>query len=354
MKSPSENKSPLLKTINDFMFLVKGLMLLVFVGFCFSGVTLVKPDEVAVVLRIGRLVGETRADQIHQPGWVLAFPQPIDEVVKIPVKQIREVKIRELAAVKKTEEIEYRTLDPVAEGYCVSGDENIFQVSMLVKYQISDPVAAVFNLSSVTFSSFESLISSLIVSEIVKFSCGQTIDGVLSESKEQLSLQVQQRTQKLLDQLESGITLISLELEEVSPPIFLQKDFEEVNTAFINRRNFINDARSLGEEKLPRARGQANELINQAEAYAQTTLAEAEANAGQFTQMLAAMQKNPEEVKMNMINEARKKLISATSKIVIVPAEKDCEASIRTFIGHQGGGISSLPIDSMQLYSEDD
>ena len=56
-----------------------------------SGVKTVKPDEAAVVLRFGRLVGTTRADQIHGPGLLLAFPYPIDEVVRVAVRQVKEL-----------------------------------------------------------------------------------------------------------------------------------------------------------------------------------------------------------------------------------------------------------------------
>ena len=45
--------------------------------YALSGITVVKPDEVAVVLRWGRLVGETPALQEHGPGLLFTFPRPV-------------------------------------------------------------------------------------------------------------------------------------------------------------------------------------------------------------------------------------------------------------------------------------
>lgn len=361
MKQLSDKKSPLIKTVGDFMFLIKGLMVLVFIGFCCSGITLVKPDEVAMVMRMGRLTGANRLDQVHQPGWVVALPRPFDTVIKIPVKQILEIRVSELSAVSKKivdgkvtvrEEADYRNVDPVAEGYCISGDENIFQASILVKFQITDPIAAAFKFSS-SFATFYALIHDLTVSEMVKVACRFNIDGILSEDKKQLSLQVQQRVQTLLDQLESGLTIVSLELEELSPPVFLKRDFEEVNTAFINRRNFINDANSLSEEKLPKARGQAGEMINLAQAYHETVVAEATAEAGKFSELLQAYLQNPEEVRMNMIDNARKTLIAAMSNVIVFPEEEECPVPVRTYIRNAEKPVA-LPVDAQQLYDEEE
>ena len=129
-QNKADRPTPLLKTINDFMKLVKGFMALVFIAYLFSGITLIQPDEVGVILRMGKLAGDTPLDQVHEPGWLFAFPKPFDSVIKIPVKRILEVPISELAArpdVPKDDSGNISTIDPTREGYCISADENIFQ-----------------------------------------------------------------------------------------------------------------------------------------------------------------------------------------------------------------------------------
>ena len=65
-----------------------------------SGITIVKPDEVAVILRWGRLVGDTPALQEHGPGLLFAFPRPVDRVVRVQVKHVWEVPVSTLTAAR--------------------------------------------------------------------------------------------------------------------------------------------------------------------------------------------------------------------------------------------------------------
>lgn len=351
MQSDTRKTSPLIKTINDFMSLVKGLMAVVFIGYCFSGLTVIKPDEVGLILRMGKLSGSTRVDQVHNPGWVFALPQPFDEVLRVPVKQILQVKITELAAAVKKDESDYRSIDPLKEGYCISGDENIFQASILVKFQIADPIKAVFN-QTASFSTFQRLIHDLTVAEMTRVAGRFTIDGLLSENKKQLSMQVKEQVQQQLDKLASGLALVSVELEELSPPTFLRRDFEEVNSAFINRRNFINDARSLSEEKLPKARGSASEMVNAAKAYQQTVTAQATADAGRFEQLLQAYLNNPDEVKQEMTAKVQKLVFEKMRNIVVFPGLDGSPAAVRTIIGGTTARPLSPPTNVNPFYDE--
>src|SRR5881227_3599865 len=88
-----------------------------------SGITIVKSDEVAVILRWGRLVGGTPALQEHGPGLLFALPRPIDQVVRVQVKHVWEVPVSTLTGTG-----DGVTLDPVTQGYALTGDQNIVHV----------------------------------------------------------------------------------------------------------------------------------------------------------------------------------------------------------------------------------
>src|SRR6266851_4835372 len=64
--------------------IVKLLMAALVAAFVFSGVFTVKPNEVAVKLRLGKPVG-VGAEQLLKPGLHWKLPYPIDDVVAIPV-----------------------------------------------------------------------------------------------------------------------------------------------------------------------------------------------------------------------------------------------------------------------------
>src|ERR1700756_5490238 len=80
-----------------------------------SGITVVRSDEVAVIQRWGRLVGDSPALQEHGPGLLFAFPRPMDRVVRVQVKHIWEVPIATLGGTG-----EGYTLDPLTEGYAIT------------------------------------------------------------------------------------------------------------------------------------------------------------------------------------------------------------------------------------------
>ncbi len=112
-----------------------------------SGITVVKPDEVAVILRWGRLVGQTPALQQHGPGLLFAFPRPVDQVVRVQVKHVWEVPVSTLASSNDYSDENERygsTLNPLKQGYALTGDHNIVQANMVARYRVRDPAEWAF------------------------------------------------------------------------------------------------------------------------------------------------------------------------------------------------------------------
>ena len=64
--------------------------------YAISGITVIRADEVAIVQRWGRLVGNTKATQEHGPGLLFALPRPIDRVVRVKTKHVWELSIETL------------------------------------------------------------------------------------------------------------------------------------------------------------------------------------------------------------------------------------------------------------------
>ena len=349
-----EKNTPLLKTINDFMKLVKGFMILVFVAYLFSGITLIKPGEVGIILRMGKLVGDNPANQIHKPGWMFALPKPFDTVIKIPDMKILQVGIRELASSNRPIDAKgnISSIDPTIEGYCISGDENIFQTSIFVKYQITDPIKLIFGYT-IPLSLADSIIHDLTVAEMTSVSCRFTIDGLLTKDKKELSQQVQQRVQEKLNELDSGLTIISLEISEMGPPPFLKDDFEDVQSAYVDQFQYINRANNDREIKLPEAQGAYEKSINDATAYKETILAKANAEAGQFNQMLKAYEQNPVEVGHDLKSRTLKKLISDSGNIIVFPDTKGSKDSVTLLLGMNGSIVTKITTPE-GYYEEDD
>ena len=72
------------------MKLFRWLVLLLVILFWFSGITSVKPGNVGMLMRFGKLQGEGDA-RIMKPGLALALPYPIDEVIQTPELKIEQL-----------------------------------------------------------------------------------------------------------------------------------------------------------------------------------------------------------------------------------------------------------------------
>ena len=340
-KIAETTNNPVLKTIKEFMTLIKALMVLVFVAYLFSGITLVKPDEIAIILRMGKLVGNTPAEQIHNPGWMFAFPKPFDKVEKIPKERDLEVAINDLApkpSKKDDESGNISSIDPTVEGYCISGDENIYQTSLNVKYKIADPIKYRFNYSI----SPNQIIKDFIVSEFTTVSCGFTINGLLTQDKEELSNQVLKNVQSKLDAIDSGLTITYLGISKIGPPPFLSFDFEDVQSANVDKYQYINKAKSRRGVKTSEAEGEYQKSLNEAEAYEEKTIAEATAKAGKFLEMLKAYESNPEEISLDMRNKTINKLVSDSGNLIVFPDVEGSKGNVTLLLGLNGSIVTKI------------
>lgn len=342
-----KNNLAFLRTLNEFMSLLKVVMIAVFVLYALSGITFVKPGEIAMILRLGALVGHNRAEQLNPAGWLFALPYPIDVVVKVPEKEIKEVEVNELAGKKTSDEELIDVIDPIVEGYCISGDLNIFQVTASVKFQISDPAKAMFGYSG-GFKSLIPLLRTSVVHELTQVAAGFPIDGVLTGSKEEIALQVKEKVQRRLERLETGLTLLSIELSEITPPAQLKGMFEDVNTAYIKRKNFINKSLSDRENKLPKAKAFCQKKLNDAYSYHEKVVSTAQAEAGKFLEMLAAYKESPAQIRKDFIDKTRKKIFSNVANLTLLPGISLCPADVRTFI--ENSRTAPIPYSGAEDY----
>jgi len=125
------------------MRIIGVLTLLLFAIFWCSGITMIQANEIALVLRFGNLVGSDTSEQVRPPGLLLAWPYPIDRVIRIPIKEERELTIDRLQL--RDPQNPSSQLDPILDGYVLCGDQHILQTRVRVKYRIDDPVAFQFH-----------------------------------------------------------------------------------------------------------------------------------------------------------------------------------------------------------------
>ncbi|HEV8309735.1 MAG TPA: protease modulator HflK [Methylomirabilota bacterium] len=306
---------PLLESLTTAFRLLKWVAALAAIAILVSGITVVKPDEVALRLRFGKLTGRTRADQVHGPGLLVALPYLVDEVIRVPVKRVQEMRIEALAG--GPDAIGDR-LDVTATGYALTADHNIVQPAAVLKYQITDPVAWTLRIVAP-----EAVIRDAVVSALTRTLGEMTIDAVLVDGQRRLAAQAIGRAQERLDEDGQWVRLLALEFTALRPPPQVARDFDDVQSAFVERKTRVDEARGYREQALPQAAADGQGRVRQAEADEAAHLAEARGAAATFLAIREEYRRNPAVVHQRLYREAMERALSTVGGRILVPPGSD-------------------------------
>ena len=238
-----------------------------------SGIFIVAPDELGIVLRFGKVVREADSG----PGYHL--PWPIEQVLKPAVTQIRK------------EEFGFRTIsigpparyrDEDNEALMVTGDENIVKLQFIVQYRIKPEANGAANFLFHVRDTDKTVrdAAEAAMREVIG---RDKIDDALTEGKERIQNDAQKLLQTILDRYEMGVEVATVKLQDVDPPDQVADAFKDVISAQQDRERLINESRGYANDVVPKARGQAAQLINEADAYSKAKVNEAEGAAARFT-----------------------------------------------------------------------
>lgn len=279
--------------------------------YALSGITVVKSDEVAVILRWGRLAGETPALQQHGPGLLFALPRPVDQVVRVPIKRVREVPVLSLTAGSGANN---GTLDPLTQGYAITGDQNIVHVDMVARYRVRDPAEWVFY-----GPESDRVIRAEVTAAMVRSLGEMGVDRVLSDGRKSVIAIATRRAQAGLDAARSGLELSSLELTRLTPPLALASEFDAVQSAFIGAETRKKEARASAESAIPGAQAQADTDIQSARADAAAELAQANGDAAAFRALDKEYRANPVVVRERLYRDGVERAIAIAGLVRWVP-----------------------------------
>src|SRR5581483_7324186 len=136
--------------------------------------------------------------------------------------------------------------------------ENIVDVQLFVQYRVQDPVKFLF----AAFEPEEMLHTSAQVA--LRSVVGQnTIDYTMTDGRVEVQEQVKNNLQKLLDTYQTGLLVSEARLLVVDPPGEVRDAFHDVVRALGDRDRLVKEAGGYGEEVVPKARGEAAQMVQQ-------------------------------------------------------------------------------------------
>jgi len=266
--------------------------IIVVVWIVFSSAYTVGVDEVGVIQRFGKYVRTTT------PGLHFKLPSGIEKLTKVRIRYIytEEFGQRTLRAGIKTEyapESGY-----LAESLMLTGDLNSAVVPWIVQFRINDPYKFLFKVRN-NLSTLRDMSES-----VVRIVVGdRSIDEVIS-GRVDIVDKVMIKLQQALDDSETGITLVNLELQKTNVPEPVQPSFNEVNKAVQEKEQLIYQAKEEYNKIIPNAIGEADQTIRAAEGYALDRINRAKGDASRFLSLFTEYSKAKDVTRRRLYLEA--------------------------------------------------
>ncbi|MCP5515829.1 MAG: protease modulator HflK [Verrucomicrobiales bacterium] len=298
---------------------VRFLMLALIGVFLLSGSFIVQPNEVAILLRFGKPVGEGAA-MLRQPGWYFGWPAPIDEVVRIKVGESQTVRST-CGWHATTPEMEALGLDPPergflspeADGYVLTADGNIIHARATVKYRVGNPLRYQFGFTNVTQT-----LTNVVNNAVVYAASRMTADSALYRDKAAFRDLVLARVQQQVDELDLGVTLEPSDVE-TKPPIDVKRAFDEVIAADQERNQAISDARGYRDETTQRALGEARATITLATSQSNRFVQVVQSLGQSFNEMLPEYEKDPWLFRSRLLTARMERVLTNAQEKMFLP-----------------------------------
>ncbi|MEM7469867.1 MAG: FtsH protease activity modulator HflK [Pseudomonadota bacterium] len=257
----------------------------------FSSFYTVAPEEQSVELFLGEY------SSTGNPGLNFA-PWPVVTAEVIPVTR------------EQTEDIGVGARGD--GGLMLTTDENIVDIDFQVVWNINDPAKFLFNLADP-----RDTIRAVSESAMREVIARSELAPILNRDRELIADEVRELIQTTLDQYDSGVNIVRLNLDKADPPREVIDAFREVQAAEQERDTLQRRADAYSNQALAKARGDSAQLLEQAEAYRAQQVNQAEGEAARFTAVLEEYQKAPEVTRKRLWLETVERVYGATDKIII-------------------------------------
>ena len=265
-----------------------------------TGVYVVGPDEVGVVQTLGKY------SRAAQSGLNYHFPYPIETVSTPKVTEVKRIEIGFRTVGKN----QYQTIS--RESLMLTGDENIVDAEMIVQYRIKDPVAYTFN-----FIEPELTVRQASEASLRTVVGRHNIDEALTSGKFMIQEEAKELIQNILDKYNTGILVVAVQLQDVSPPEQVISAFKDVASAKEDKNRMVNQAEGYRNDVIPKARGEAQAQIREAEGYKEARIARAEGDVSKFNAVLKEYRKSKEVTETRLFLETAEEILSNREKIII-------------------------------------
>jgi modulator of FtsH protease HflK len=283
------------------------LLLAVIAIWGLTGFFRVQSEELGVVLRFGQHV------RTVGPGLSYHLPYPI-ETVQLP----KALRVSTLNIGFSADDTSRRARDGrrdiQEESLMLTGDENIVDVQFTVLWRIKPKGAADFLFNIQNPEGTVKAVAESAMREVVGRS---NIQGILTNDKDKIQLEVLELMQRVLDGYGSGILVQQLQMGNVNPPNQdVIQSFNDVTNAKTQLESLQNQAQTYANQVVPEARGRAASILQAAEGYKQQAVAEAKGQSARFLKVYDEYKKAPDVTRERIYLETMERVLGNSEKLI--------------------------------------
>lgn len=284
----------------------------------FASLYTVKPEEQSVELLLGSYY------KTGNPGLNFApWPLVTAEVINVTSE--------------RTEDIG-RQIGGREEGLMLTTDANIVDIGFQVVWNVADPSKLLFNIRDPQLTVQAAAES--VMREIIAAS---NLAPILNRDRGIIADTAMQNIQGALDEYDSGIRIVRVNLDKADPPREVIDSFREVQAAEQERDRLQRQADAYANRALAEARGQAAQILEDSEGYRARVVNEASGDASRFASVLTEYSKAPEVTRKRLYLERMEQVLGAIDKMILDPS----------IIGSEGGSgvVPYLPLNELRRNS---
>ncbi len=275
-------------------------------------------NENSVVTRFGKFV------RTVGPGLQFKLPWPIESADEVAVTDVRRMEIgfrtvdgkrmlsvngEDVAIADFESKDEYRGVP--REDEMLTGDMNIVILDFVVQYSISDAAKWLFRVRDP-----EQAINFLAQGAMRMVVGGENFDDVATSGRGAVQAEAQKLLQELCNKLDFGANIVAVQLQDTHPPKQVMAAFQDVTNAKEDKAKKINEAQSYRNEKLPQARGHAEQILKESAGYREQRINFATGDASRFMQVYAQYRQSPQITLERLRLEAIERILPGKDQLI--------------------------------------
>jgi modulator of FtsH protease HflK len=251
----------------------------------FSSFYLNGAAERSVITRFGKYVKTTAG------GFNMRLPWPIDRRTVVNVTEFRSFTDRTRM---------------------LTQDEALVDIDLAVQYRRVDPVKFAFNVRNPEETLGE--VSESAIREVI----GQSkLDFVLEAGRQEISAKTKDLVQRTIAAYNTGIEVISVNLQGVSVPEQVAPAQKDAIKAREDKERATLSAETYANDIVPKARGAAVSVVEGARAYRSRVIADADGESARFLALATEYQRAPAVTRERLYLETMEQVLGGASKVLV-------------------------------------